>query len=177
METFSALLAICTGNSPVPGEFPAQRPVTRNFDVFFDLHPNKRLSKQWWGWWFETLSCPLWRHRNDCVSVVMLLNMLKCHARWPRNAYMGQQTRPSLVQAMACRLPVPSLCMKQWSLIIYIGPWGKFQWNLNQNITISVEDNELENGGCKMAAILGRHQGVKAFVYLGATGLLCRNYR
>ena len=46
METFSALLAICAGNSPVPGEFPAQRPVTRNFDVFFDLRPNKRLSKQ-----------------------------------------------------------------------------------------------------------------------------------
>ena len=44
------LLAICAGNSPVPGEFPAQRPVTRSFDVFFDLHPNKRLSKQWWGW-------------------------------------------------------------------------------------------------------------------------------
>ena len=37
METFSALLAICAGNSPVPGEFPAQRPVTRSFDVFFDL--------------------------------------------------------------------------------------------------------------------------------------------
>ena len=33
METFSALLAICAGNSPVPGEFPAQRPVTRSFDV------------------------------------------------------------------------------------------------------------------------------------------------
>ena len=28
-----------------PGEFPSQRPVTRSFDVFFDLHPNKRLSK------------------------------------------------------------------------------------------------------------------------------------
>ena len=37
METFSALLAICAGNSPVPGEFLAQRPVTRSFDVFFDL--------------------------------------------------------------------------------------------------------------------------------------------
>ena len=37
METFSALLAICAGNSPVPGEFPAQRPVTRSFHVFFDL--------------------------------------------------------------------------------------------------------------------------------------------
>ena len=56
METFSALLAICAGNSPVPGEFPTQRPVTRSFDVFFDLRLNKRLSKQWWGWWVETLS-------------------------------------------------------------------------------------------------------------------------
>ena len=64
METFSALLAICAGNSPVPGEFPTQRPVTRSFDVYFDLRPNKRLSKQSWGWWFETQSRPLWRHRN-----------------------------------------------------------------------------------------------------------------
>ena len=45
METFSALVAICAGNSPVPGEFPTQRPVTRSFDVFFDLRLNKRLSK------------------------------------------------------------------------------------------------------------------------------------
>ena len=64
METFSALLAICAGNSPVSGEFPTQRPVMRSFDVFFDQHLNKRLSKQWWGWWFETPSCPLWRHCN-----------------------------------------------------------------------------------------------------------------
>ena len=54
METFSALLATCAGQSPV----------TRSFDVFFDLHPNKRLSKKWWGWWFETLSRPLWHHCN-----------------------------------------------------------------------------------------------------------------
>ena len=46
METFSALLAICVGNSPVPGEFPAQRPVTQSFDVFFYLRLNIRLSKQ-----------------------------------------------------------------------------------------------------------------------------------
>ena len=45
MEIFSVLLAICAGNSPVPGEFPAQRPVTRSFGVFFDLRLNKRLSK------------------------------------------------------------------------------------------------------------------------------------
>ena len=58
------LLALCVGKSPVTGEFPAQRPVTRSFDVFFDLRLNKRLSKQSLGWWFETLSCSLWRHRN-----------------------------------------------------------------------------------------------------------------
>ena len=53
----------------VPGEFPTRRPVTRSFDVFFDLHPNKLLSKQWWGWSFETPSYPLWRHRNETFLV------------------------------------------------------------------------------------------------------------
>ena len=68
VEAFSALLAICAGNSPVPGEFPTQRPVTRSFDVFFDLRLNKRLSKQSWCWWFETLSRPLWRQCNAILS-------------------------------------------------------------------------------------------------------------
>ena len=68
METFSALLAICAGHSPVSGEFPAQRPVTRAFDVSFDLRLNKRLSKQSLGWWLETLSCSLWRQSNGFPS-------------------------------------------------------------------------------------------------------------
>ena len=68
IKTFSVLLAICAGNSPVTGEFPAHRPVTRSFDVFFDLHLNKRLSKQSWCWWFEALSHPLWHHNNDAPS-------------------------------------------------------------------------------------------------------------
>ena len=77
METFSALLSICAGNSPVPGEFPAQRPVTQSFDVFFHLRPNKLLSKQLWGWWFETPSHPLWRHRNgNCCAVCNIMPLL-----------------------------------------------------------------------------------------------------
>ena len=64
METFSALLALCDGNSPVAGEFHAQRPVTRSFDVFFDLRLNQPLSKQSWGWWSETPPSPLWRLCN-----------------------------------------------------------------------------------------------------------------
>ena len=64
METISPLLAFCAGNSPVSGEFPAQRRLLRRFGVFFVLCLNKALSKQSWGWWFETPSCSLWRHRN-----------------------------------------------------------------------------------------------------------------
>ena len=64
MKRKSALLAIYAGNSPVTGEFPAQRPMTRSFDIFFNLRVNKRLSKQWWCWWYETSAHPLWRHRN-----------------------------------------------------------------------------------------------------------------
>ena len=79
IETFSALLAICAGNSPVADEFPAQRPATRSFDVFFDL----RLSKQSRGWWFEAPSRPLWRHSNECeqmglVSVVVDVSLVIC---------------------------------------------------------------------------------------------------
>ena len=62
METFSAILAICAGKSPASGDFPAQRPVTRSFDVCFDLCLNKRLRKQSRVWWFDTLSPPLWRN-------------------------------------------------------------------------------------------------------------------
>ena len=85
METFSALLALCAGNSPVSGEFPTQRPVTRSCDVLFDLRLNKRLSKQSWGWWFETPPCSFWCHRNDmsyhwtCLWVVQFNGLYRNH--------------------------------------------------------------------------------------------------
>ena len=55
------------------GEFPAQRPVKRSFNVFFDLPLNKRLSKQWWSWWFETPSRPLWRHSNGRMKTIRII--------------------------------------------------------------------------------------------------------
>ena len=98
IETFSALLAICVGNSPVPGGFPTQRPVTRSFDVFFDLRLDKRLSKQSWGWWFETLSRLLWRHRNvlsftqyktsrACITTYM--QSKQWHFTWFQTYWLG----------------------------------------------------------------------------------------
>ena len=74
METFSALLDLCVGNSPVTGEFPSQRPVTQSFDIFFDLRLNWCLSKQSWGWWFETPLLSLWRNCNVCSESDMKQN-------------------------------------------------------------------------------------------------------
>ena len=65
IEIFSALLALCAGNSPVTGEFPSQRPVTRSCNVFIDLCLNKRFSKQSRCRWFETPSRSLWRHCDE----------------------------------------------------------------------------------------------------------------
>ena len=65
METFSTLLALCPGNSPVTGEFPSQRPVTQSFDVFLDLRLNKWLSKQSTHRQFDMPSRSLWLHCND----------------------------------------------------------------------------------------------------------------
>ena len=96
METFSALLTLCAGNSPVTGEFPTQRPVTRSFDVFFDLRLNKRLSNQSWGGWFETPLCSLWRHCNVQRNLVWAAHrtpqedrLLKLALQWRYNELDG----------------------------------------------------------------------------------------
>ena len=62
------------------GEFPAQRPVPRSFDVFFDLSLNKRLSKQSWGWWSETPPRSLWRqcHEFGNSSFISPHTLLAC---------------------------------------------------------------------------------------------------
>ena len=77
IETFSALMALWVGNSPVTDEFPSQRPVTRSFDVYIDLGLNKWLIKQSRRWWFETPSCPLWCHCN-VIQVWRIQTKLKC---------------------------------------------------------------------------------------------------
>ena len=82
METFSASLALCAGNSPITGEFPSQMPVTRSFDVFFVLRSNKRMSKHAWGWWFETPSRSLWRHCNESLWLIIVFVCCKFKHRF-----------------------------------------------------------------------------------------------
>ena len=74
MDTFSALLALCAGNSPVTSEFPSQRPVTRSFDVFFDLGLNKRLSKQSRRW--------VDLRRNHAHYDVIVMNFDVIYTKW-----------------------------------------------------------------------------------------------
>ena len=74
METFSALMAFCAGNSPVTGEFPARRPVTRSFGVFLELRLDKRFSKQ-------HEAGDLRRHRTHCDVTVMK----KCSCRFSQS--------------------------------------------------------------------------------------------
>ena len=71
----SSIGNICRVTGHLCGEFtglrwiPRIKAVTQSFDIFFDLRLNKRLSKQWWCWWFETVSCLLWRQCNGVVGV------------------------------------------------------------------------------------------------------------
>ena len=58
------ITGLCEGNLLVTSGSPSQRPVTRNFDVFFDLHLNKQLSKQSRHWRVKMPSCSLWCHCN-----------------------------------------------------------------------------------------------------------------
>ena len=75
---------------PFVREFPSQRPVTRSFDVFFHLRLNKWLSKQPWGWWFETPACSLWRHRNG-ENGLWLKETLDCF-KFPTRSKSSVQT-------------------------------------------------------------------------------------
>ena len=97
METFSALLALCAGNSSVTGEFPAQCPETRSFDDFFGLRLNKHLCKQSWGWWFETPSRSLWRHCNGQVMQFVPYNM-QAVVLWIRIPFIKLRRPQDLLQ-------------------------------------------------------------------------------
>ena len=80
METFSALLTICAGNSPVPGEFPAQRPVTRSFDVSLIC---ARIN----GWVDNSEAGDLRRHRVHYDVIVMYTTgTVTQRSRWLEDA-------------------------------------------------------------------------------------------
>ena len=77
MTSSNGTIFLVTGS--LRGHRWIQRPVTRSFDIFFDLRLNKRLSKQSFGWWFETQSLSLWRHCNDAMTQVKYTTLVGPH--------------------------------------------------------------------------------------------------
>ena len=90
-----------------PRWIPHTKPVTRSFDVFFDLRPNKRLSKQTWVWWFETLSCSLWRHRNATHALP--------HPRW-RHLHLASQGN----LGDECQVSIPNAFCQTGSIAVQL---------------------------------------------------------
>ena len=120
------------------GEFTgpgAQRPVTRSFDVFFELLLNKRFSTQSWGWWFETLSRPLWCHCNACmrrsgissfdiIDIIINITEFVFGDVFPHTHKINKfifLTNPGITH---CYL----VCMIDMNYDWYT-PWGKWLWN------------------------------------------------
>ena len=107
-----------------------QRPLTRSFDVFFDVRLNKRLSKQSWVWWFETPSRSLWRHCNDrthwAIWMAIRWGISKKSRLRQRNAYGARRIG-------LCCLSEPWYSRNFWPLI---------KWN-NQVCCINWDNNRI----------------------------------
>ena len=118
VEIFSALLAICAGNSPVTGEFLAQSPMTRSFGVFFDLHLNKRLSKQSWGWWFQTPLRPLWSHCNMIEWWLCWISITRHGFFFLHKPFLVIQAPWLLYNTLLCNTVLDKICYIDIELII-----------------------------------------------------------
>ena len=140
METFSALLAFCAGNSPG----------ARSFDIFFDLCLNKQLSKPSSRWWFETPSHPLWHHCNaPCIFNIMVAYVL---------ATQGARASAVTVLAKLSRnIPV-------WTRD-ELTHWGRVRIHASVNKTIIGSDNGLSPG--RRQAIIWTNAGILLIEHLG----------
>ena len=89
MKTFSGYWPFVWGIHRSPMKSPHKG--LWSFDIFFDLRLNKRLSKQWWSWWFDVLSCSLWRHCNDQPCCIKTQKETECTNLINRNTLIHKQ--------------------------------------------------------------------------------------
>ena len=121
-NTFRVTGPLC-GEFTGPGEFPTQRPVTQSFGVFFDLRLNKRMSKQPWGWWFQTPSWSLWCQCNGkcCDILPDCGSYMWCYIIWDVLTHWGQGKIATISQTtFSNTFPLMKMC--EFGL--------RFHWNL-----------------------------------------------
>ena len=80
METCSALLALCAGNSPATGEFPSQRPVTRIFFICV-----------WINGWVNNREVDDLRRHRDQYDVIVIRCDRRTHNIWVFDIHHRQQ--------------------------------------------------------------------------------------
>ena len=126
METFSALLTLCAGNSPVTVEFPAQRPVTRILDVFFLSAPQQTVVQT-----SETLvildaiapimTSLLWSNMSKAARLLVMHNGILYKCRWPKPNFLisWNPAKPQIENVLWCRMVAGCLrskcCLQQAS--------------------------------------------------------------
>ena len=87
---------------------------------FLDLHLNKRLSKQSWGWWFKTPSGPLWRHFDEISTQrrsfqpTYLVNSSLCFLKLSTPGCSGSSSILFLRSLLLFRLTLWAICTAQF---------------------------------------------------------------
>ena len=89
MEVFPAFRVLCEGNSSLTDGFSSQRPVTRSYDVYFELRQNERLCKKSRHRWFETLLCSSWCHCNVNWLTWKAVSICCDPLKWRHNEHDG----------------------------------------------------------------------------------------
>ena len=129
-----------TGHLCEECEFAAQRPVTRSFDVFFELCLHKWLSKRSWGWWFETRSCSLWRLCN-VLSGNHMCYSVPSTTKATTDTSAQQITLPTTISATLTQCP-GDLCRSQYTLntgkwaIFFIVSFNEHWWNIRYSFYV-----------------------------------------
>ena len=141
METFSALLALCAGNSPVTGEFPAQRPVTRSFEISFicvwiNSWINNREAgdlRRYHAHYDVIVMSPVMRTTFACHEVVMYLGPVSLTVFPSQFKFDGNFSLISI--------------LIQWSLQNFVhGTTAVLSWHVQKFVAIWWSATELQQG-------------------------------
>ena len=179
METFSMLLAICEGNPPVTIGFHSRRPMTWNFEVFFDVCLNKRLRKISRHRWFEMPSRSLWCHcnapsyfLNQCWHLVNTI--LRNKLQWNLSNDYDKKQKQKKNPTFSCKEMHLKISICKMSAIL---SWPQFVksnhcWKYN----ISNSDNSI----FRLGVILSRERRVflwkwKFLIWVNAAAFLGRH--
>ena len=121
MDTFSALMAISAGNSPVSGEFPAQRPVTWSFDVFFDLH--------WINRWVNNGGAGDLRRYRAQYDVIVMYQMRLWFGSMSSCTTMSSYSKCCVISTRICRALYYFICIR--SCLVYRDNKRQISWNIH----------------------------------------------